>query len=207
MLILSGQIGQKLDGSIPKDSLEQLAVAWENLHRNLKAAKMDVIDLVKITTYVVGKMDVTRRRALFSAQLKGHKPCMTMVFVVALASPLYKEELDAWASRAGSGVSVDASWYCHWNAARRGGARFSAATEGGVPFPAHCELLCLRTGVPKESSVRSVLSIAAHQPERASSVGAASRARVASDGAWITSGTGFYKQDVPNGASLATHRK
>src|ERR1044071_5322918 len=38
MLILSGQIGQKLDGSIPKDSLEQLAVAWDNLHRNLSAA-------------------------------------------------------------------------------------------------------------------------------------------------------------------------
>ena len=59
MLILSGQIGQKLDGSVPEDALEQLAVAWMNLRRNLSAAKMEVTDLVKITTYVVGKMDVT----------------------------------------------------------------------------------------------------------------------------------------------------
>jgi enamine deaminase RidA (YjgF/YER057c/UK114 family) len=105
MLILSGQIGQKLDGSVPEDALEQLEVAWMNLRHNLSAAKMEVTDLVKITTYVVGKMDVTRRRAVFAAQLRGHKPCMTMVFVVALASPLYKVELDAWASRAGSRVS------------------------------------------------------------------------------------------------------
>jgi enamine deaminase RidA (YjgF/YER057c/UK114 family) len=105
MLIMSGQIGQKLDGSVPKDSLEQLEVAWMNLRRNLSAAKMEVTDLVKITTYVVGKMDVTRRRAMFAAQLRGHKPCMTMVFVAALASPLYKVELDAWASRAGAGVA------------------------------------------------------------------------------------------------------
>jgi enamine deaminase RidA (YjgF/YER057c/UK114 family) len=105
LLILSGQIGQKLDGSVPEDALEQLEVAWTNLRRNLSAAKMEVTDLVKITSYVVGKMDVTRRRALFAAQLRGHKPCMTMVFVVALASPLYKVELDAWASRAGSRVS------------------------------------------------------------------------------------------------------
>src|SRR5258707_14661680 len=52
MLILSGQIGQKLDGSVPKDSLEQLEVAWMNLRHHLSAAEMEVTDLVKITTHV-----------------------------------------------------------------------------------------------------------------------------------------------------------
>jgi 2-iminobutanoate/2-iminopropanoate deaminase len=75
-------------------------VAWENLYRNLQAARMDVDDLVKLTFYLVGEMDAKRRGELLAARLKGHKPCMTLVFVASLASPVYKVELDAWASQA-----------------------------------------------------------------------------------------------------------
>jgi 2-iminobutanoate/2-iminopropanoate deaminase len=100
LLILSGQIGRKEDGTVPDDPIEQLEVAWENLHRNLRAANMDVDDIVKLTFYLVGEMDVERRRDVIASRLKGHKPCMTLIFVASLASPVYKVELDAWASSA-----------------------------------------------------------------------------------------------------------
>jgi 2-iminobutanoate/2-iminopropanoate deaminase len=100
LLILSGQVGQREDGTVPADPLEQFDIALENLYRNLQAADMDVQDIVKLTFYLVGEMDVTQRRALIASRLGDHKPCMTLVFVAALASPSYKVEIDAWVSRA-----------------------------------------------------------------------------------------------------------
>ena len=100
-MILSGQVGQKEDGTVPENPIEQLDVALENLFGNLQAANMGVEDIVKLTFYLVGEMDAARRRELVSAKLQGHKPCMTLLYVAALASPIYKVEVDAWASRDG----------------------------------------------------------------------------------------------------------
>lgn len=99
LLIVSGQVGQREDGVVPEDALEQLDLALENVYRNLRAAKMEASDLVKLTFYLVGEMDATRRRAVIAARLRGHQPCMTVLYVAALASPIYKVEIDAWASR------------------------------------------------------------------------------------------------------------
>jgi enamine deaminase RidA (YjgF/YER057c/UK114 family) len=85
---------------VPVDPIEQIDVALENISRNLRAAHMDMSDIIKLTFYLVGEIDTTRRRELVAAKLKGHKPCSTLVYVAALAGPLYKVEIDAWASRA-----------------------------------------------------------------------------------------------------------
>lgn len=99
LLVLSGQVGVREDGTVPGDALEQLEVAFENIIRNLQAAGMDANDIVKLTYYVVGEMDVAKRRALIASKLQGHKPCSTFLYVAGLASPQYKVELEALASR------------------------------------------------------------------------------------------------------------
>jgi 2-iminobutanoate/2-iminopropanoate deaminase len=99
LLVLSGQVGARLDGSIPNDPLDQLDVAWDNLERNLHAAGMDTNDLIKITLYLVGDIDTARRREVLARRLGAHKPCMTLVVVTALATPHLRVEIDAWASR------------------------------------------------------------------------------------------------------------
>ena len=99
LLILSGQVGRKEDGTLPEDPIEQLDTALENLIRNLQAANMEVTDLVKLTLYLVGEIDGAKRRDVLTAKLQGHQPCMTLVYVAALASPVYKVEIDAWASK------------------------------------------------------------------------------------------------------------
>lgn len=49
LLVLSGQVGRREDGSVPEDPIEQLDLALENLQRNLQVANMDVAGLIKIT--------------------------------------------------------------------------------------------------------------------------------------------------------------
>ena len=99
MLVLSGQVGMREDGTVPDDPIEQIDVALENIFHNLQAANMDMKDIIKLTYYLVGEMDTTKRRELVAAKLQGHKPCSTLLYVAGLASPIYKVEIDAWASR------------------------------------------------------------------------------------------------------------
>jgi enamine deaminase RidA (YjgF/YER057c/UK114 family) len=100
ILVISGQVGMRQDGTIPEDPYEQLDLGFENIIRNLHAANMDVKDLIKITYYLVGEFDTAKRREILLAKLQGHQPCSTLLFVAALASPQLWVEIDAWASRA-----------------------------------------------------------------------------------------------------------
>jgi len=99
LLILSGQVGMREDGTVPEDPFEQLDVVFENILRNLDAANMGVKDILKLTYYVVGEMDTVKRREVIASKLQGHKPCSTFLYVAGLASPVYRVEIDAWASR------------------------------------------------------------------------------------------------------------
>jgi enamine deaminase RidA (YjgF/YER057c/UK114 family) len=100
LLVISGQVGMRQDGTVPEDPLEQIDLAFENIFRNLRAAGMEVKDLIKITYYLVGEIDTAKRREVVLSKLQGHQPCSTLLYVAALASPVYKVEIDAWASRA-----------------------------------------------------------------------------------------------------------
>lgn len=101
LLVISGQVGMHADGTVPEDPLEQIDVAFENIFRNLRLAGMDVKDIVKLTYYLVGEIDTAKRREVVMSKLQGHLPCSTLVYVAALASPQFRVEIDAWASRAG----------------------------------------------------------------------------------------------------------
>jgi len=100
LLVIAGQVGMRQDGTVPEDPLEQIDVAFDNILRNLRAANMEVTDIVKIMYYLVGDTDAAKRRALIASKLQGHRPCSTLIYVAGLATPILKVEIDAWASRA-----------------------------------------------------------------------------------------------------------
>lgn len=100
LLIISGQVGMREDGTVPDDPLEQIDIAFENIFRNLQAAEMDIQDLIKITYYLVGEIEPAKRREVVLSKLQGHQPCSTLLYVAGLADPVYKVEIEAWASRA-----------------------------------------------------------------------------------------------------------
>lgn len=88
-----------LDGTVPEDPLEQLQLALENIKKNLDAAEMDIRDLTKMVFYLVGDYEAEPRRKIIGDFLGEHLPCTTMIYVVALAAPLFKVEIDAWACK------------------------------------------------------------------------------------------------------------
>jgi enamine deaminase RidA (YjgF/YER057c/UK114 family) len=100
LLVISGQVGMREDGTVPEDPIDQIDIAFENILRNLRAANMDVKDIIKITYYLVGEIDTAKRREIVLSKLQGHQPCSTLLYVAALASPMFRVEIDAWASRA-----------------------------------------------------------------------------------------------------------
>jgi len=98
-LTLSGQIGMLPDGTIPEDATAQLKVALENIKKNLDSADMEVQDITKLVFYLVGDMDANQRKEMISDFFGEHLPCTTLMYVVALATPALKVEIDAWACK------------------------------------------------------------------------------------------------------------
>lgn len=100
-LVLSGQLGQAADGTLPSDVAGQLELALANVSLSLAAAGMGVEDVVQLRTYVVGPSDPVQRGAVFRAWLGDHRPCMTLVQVAGLAAPQFLVEVEALACQDG----------------------------------------------------------------------------------------------------------
>ncbi len=77
--------------------MEQLELALENVKCNVEAADMKVEDITKLVFYLVGEFDAESRKRIMGQFLDDYLPCMMMIYVVALASPVLKFEVDAWA--------------------------------------------------------------------------------------------------------------
>jgi 2-iminobutanoate/2-iminopropanoate deaminase len=78
-LYISGQIGQRMDGTITDDIVEQSRLAWQNLEAQLKAAGMTLDNLVKITTILPNQGDLAAAREVRSKVLGDRKPASTLI--------------------------------------------------------------------------------------------------------------------------------
>ena len=94
MLYLSGQVGIASDGSVPEDAEAQCALAWRNLQAQLRAAGMDIENLVKITTIVCNQADAAAVRAGRATVLGSHRPASTLI-IGGLSNPAWKVEVEA----------------------------------------------------------------------------------------------------------------
>ena len=84
----------KADGSIPDDAETQAVLAWRNLQAQLRAAGMDIENLVKITTIVRNVADTPAVRTGRAAVLGSHKPASTLI-VGGLSNSAWKVEVEA----------------------------------------------------------------------------------------------------------------
>ena len=94
-LIISGQVGMKPDGTILKGLEAQTAQVFDNILALVKAAEMDVTDIVKIVTYctVPGQMNVIRE--VRQRKLGMHAPASTLLIIAGLANPEFLIEIEA----------------------------------------------------------------------------------------------------------------
>jgi enamine deaminase RidA (YjgF/YER057c/UK114 family) len=94
-LIISGQVGVALDGTVPGSGEGQIAQALANLRAVLTANGMGVNNIVKTTAFLTDRELLGPYRQARSATFGDHAPASTLLFVAGLADPAWKVEIEA----------------------------------------------------------------------------------------------------------------
>jgi len=94
-LVMSGQVGVALDGSVPTTGEGQIAQALANLRAVLEANDMSVHNVVKITTFLTDRTLLTAYRAARATVFADHAPASTLLFISGLADPRFMVEIEA----------------------------------------------------------------------------------------------------------------
>ncbi|MDE2007075.1 MAG: RidA family protein [Rhodospirillales bacterium] len=98
-LVISGQVGQAPDGSVPADGAGQIAQAYANLQAILAAHCMGIGDVVKTTAFLTDRALIPAYRAARDALFAAHAPASTLLVVAGLADPQWQVEIEAEAAR------------------------------------------------------------------------------------------------------------
>jgi 2-iminobutanoate/2-iminopropanoate deaminase len=94
-LIISGQVGMALDGSVPNAGEAQIAQAFANLRAVLTANGMSVQNIVKTTAFLTDRDMLATYRQARGAVFGDHAPASTLLFVAGLADPRWVVEIEA----------------------------------------------------------------------------------------------------------------
>ena len=83
-LYISGQVGQRKDGSVAEGIEAQSEQVWTNIEAILRDAGMDIPNIVKLTTYITDMVNFPAFAAVRTRHLGDHKPASTAVAVAGL---------------------------------------------------------------------------------------------------------------------------
>jgi len=98
LLLLSGQVGIRPDGTLPNDFAEQCEQAFANIQALLHDAQMTTSDIVKITYYLVRAEDLPTLNRIRRERSSGTSPAVTTLIVAALAKPDLLIEIEVYAA-------------------------------------------------------------------------------------------------------------
>jgi 2-iminobutanoate/2-iminopropanoate deaminase len=99
LVLLSGQVGIRPDGSLPESIAEQAEQVFANIAALLASQGLGVGSLVKLTMFVVAGKDIQAVRAARAKFMGAHRPASTAVFVSQLVDPAWHVEVEAIAAR------------------------------------------------------------------------------------------------------------
>jgi enamine deaminase RidA (YjgF/YER057c/UK114 family) len=99
-LHISGQVGAKPDGTIEEGFEAQAKRSYANAIAILRAADMDITDIVKTNIFLTRATDVMAGRPIREEALKGHQAASTLLIVSALARPDLLIEVELIAAKA-----------------------------------------------------------------------------------------------------------
>jgi enamine deaminase RidA (YjgF/YER057c/UK114 family) len=100
ILFCNGQVGARLDGTVPEDPREQMEVIFQRIRTILAASNMTFEDVVRFTVYVTDKSildDYFRIRARIMGE---HSPPATLLIVKAFPRSGVEVEIEAIAAKA-----------------------------------------------------------------------------------------------------------
>jgi enamine deaminase RidA (YjgF/YER057c/UK114 family) len=99
LLVLAGQVGNRLDGSFPDSLDEQFEQALNNILAILKSQGAGPEDVVKLSCFLAEKpQNHARIGAALRAAFTGKPPAQTFLIVAGLAFPQLKVEIEALAA-------------------------------------------------------------------------------------------------------------
>jgi enamine deaminase RidA (YjgF/YER057c/UK114 family) len=99
LLVLSGQLAVRPDGSVPEDAGEQAALILASIDACLAEVGMGRGDVVRLTTYITEAEHRAPYMKARDAWVADPPPASTLVVVKALALPACKVEIEAIAAR------------------------------------------------------------------------------------------------------------
>jgi enamine deaminase RidA (YjgF/YER057c/UK114 family) len=103
LIVTSGVVPTRRDGSVPTNIAEQASVVWQNILAILGEGKMNAHDIISVTTYVVNSPELANRlKIVMEARdfaMAGHRAASTLVTVPALARPEWLMEISVLAAR------------------------------------------------------------------------------------------------------------
>ena len=103
LIVTSGVVPTRRDGSVPTNITEQASVVWQNILAILGEGKMNAHDIISVTTYVVNSPKLADQLKIVMAArdfaMGGHRAASTLVTVPALAKPEWLMEISVLAAR------------------------------------------------------------------------------------------------------------
>jgi enamine deaminase RidA (YjgF/YER057c/UK114 family) len=79
LLFISGQVPERLDGTVPEGFEAQCEQAWRNVKEVLAAAGLGVEHLVKVNTFLTDRAQLVTNRTIRCAMLGDHQPALTVI--------------------------------------------------------------------------------------------------------------------------------
>jgi 2-iminobutanoate/2-iminopropanoate deaminase len=94
-VVISGQVGMALDGTIPSSAEAQIAQAFANLRAVLAEHGMGVENVIKTTAFLTDRELLAPYRQARGAVFPDNHPASTLLFVSGLADPAFMFEIEA----------------------------------------------------------------------------------------------------------------
>jgi enamine deaminase RidA (YjgF/YER057c/UK114 family) len=100
ILFCNGQVGARLDGTVPEDPREQIEVVFDRIRTILAASNMTFEDVVKFTVYVTDKSILDDYFRIRGRIMSDHNPPATLLIVETFPRSGIKIEIEAIAAKA-----------------------------------------------------------------------------------------------------------
>ncbi|MCB1481774.1 MAG: RidA family protein [Rhodobiaceae bacterium] len=95
IVLVSGQVGVAMDGSMPTDFAEQCELAWANVERILKSQGGGLHSIARMNAFIDSQANTPVFRTIRDKYVP-HKPASTVV-VAPLMEPAWKVEIEVTA--------------------------------------------------------------------------------------------------------------
>jgi enamine deaminase RidA (YjgF/YER057c/UK114 family) len=99
ILFCNGQVGARLDGTVPEDPREQIEVIFERIGAILSASNMTFEDVVKFSVYVTDKSILDDYFRIRGRIMSDHNPPATLLIVETFPRSGIKIEIEAIAAK------------------------------------------------------------------------------------------------------------